>query len=169
MDKFIPKSPDKFLKKDADATLARFGHLNEVVENLTTTETQVATNTADIATNTAAIGLFGYPAGTKIYKAILTSGIGTNPPTVVYEIFNNFGQLTWDYGGSLGVIVASSNDEFTLNKTTIITGPEAKGSGLPTGSGWDWLSEDELEIITYIDGSPGAVLENTYVEILVFP
>lgn len=50
MDKFIPKSPDKFLKKDADATLARFGHLNELVNKLNqAAENVYADNAAALA------------------------------------------------------------------------------------------------------------------------
>lgn len=50
MDKFIPKSPDKFLKKDADATLARFGHLNELVNVINQiTENVYADNAAAVA------------------------------------------------------------------------------------------------------------------------
>jgi hypothetical protein len=31
MEKFVPQSPDKFLRKDADMAPAKFGHLNEIV------------------------------------------------------------------------------------------------------------------------------------------
>jgi len=50
MNKFIPSSPDKFLKKDADATLARFGHLNELVNKLNqAVENVYADNAAALA------------------------------------------------------------------------------------------------------------------------
>ena len=31
MEKFIPQSPDPYLKKDADMSLAKFGHLNAML------------------------------------------------------------------------------------------------------------------------------------------
>ena len=31
MEKFIPQSPDSYLKKDADMSLAKFGHLNAML------------------------------------------------------------------------------------------------------------------------------------------
>lgn len=34
MDKFIPQSPDPFLKKEADMTGARFGHINAIVDEI---------------------------------------------------------------------------------------------------------------------------------------
>ena len=34
MDKLVPLSPDPYIRTDPDATLARFGHLNTVVDNL---------------------------------------------------------------------------------------------------------------------------------------
>lgn len=36
MNKFKPQSPDPFLKKDADMSLAKFGHLNAIVDEITT-------------------------------------------------------------------------------------------------------------------------------------
>ena len=42
MEKFIPQSPDKFLKKDADMSLAKFGHINAVVDQVTANEAAIA-------------------------------------------------------------------------------------------------------------------------------
>lgn len=44
MEKFKPQSPDLFLKKDADMSPAKFGHLNAIVEEVNTLSTNVATN-----------------------------------------------------------------------------------------------------------------------------
>jgi hypothetical protein len=50
MKKFIPKSPDKFLKKEADMSLAKFGHLNEIVSVINQiTDNVYADNTAALA------------------------------------------------------------------------------------------------------------------------
>jgi hypothetical protein len=56
MEKFVPQSPDPFLKKDSDMSLAKFGHINAIVEELNTvnaTVTQIKTNV--YANNAAAI------------------------------------------------------------------------------------------------------------------
>jgi len=42
MDKFIPESPDKFLKKGADMSLAKFGHINAIVDQVTINESAIA-------------------------------------------------------------------------------------------------------------------------------
>ena len=51
MKKFIPQSPDSFLKKEADMVLAKFGHLNAIVENVTANEEVIEVNTTNIASN----------------------------------------------------------------------------------------------------------------------
>ena len=50
MKKFTPASPDALLKKEADMTLAKFGHLNKLVDVINTiTENIYADNTAALA------------------------------------------------------------------------------------------------------------------------
>ena len=77
MKKFIPSSPDKFLKNDEDMSLAKFGHINALAEAVTKTET-------DIATNTAAIAAIPAPTPAPLYLEVdITSAqilaIGTSP------------------------------------------------------------------------------------------
>lgn len=43
MEKFVPQSPDKFLKKEADMTVARFGHINAIVDEQNTIADDVTT------------------------------------------------------------------------------------------------------------------------------
>lgn len=50
MEEFIPVSPDALLKKEADMTLAKFGHLNKLVDVINTiTKNVYADNTAALA------------------------------------------------------------------------------------------------------------------------
>ena len=72
MKKFIPKSPDPFIKKEADQELAKFGHINAIVANL--------------------------PAAPayKQYMAIM-SQTGTNAPTVDQILVNTIGDIVWEY------------------------------------------------------------------------
>ena len=50
LDKFIPQSPDKFLRKDEDMHLAKFGHLNELVRKVNEITNNVyADNAAAVA------------------------------------------------------------------------------------------------------------------------
>lgn len=37
MEKFVPQSPDPFLNKDEDMSLAKFGHINAIVDELNVT------------------------------------------------------------------------------------------------------------------------------------
>jgi hypothetical protein len=46
MENFVPKSPDKFLRKDADMSLAKFGHLNELVRKFNEITNNVYANNA---------------------------------------------------------------------------------------------------------------------------
>jgi len=46
MEKFVPKSPDKFLRKDADMSLAKFGHINELVRKFNEIRDNVYANNA---------------------------------------------------------------------------------------------------------------------------
>lgn len=46
MEKFVPKSPDKFLRKDADMALAKFGHINELVRKFNEIRDNVYANNA---------------------------------------------------------------------------------------------------------------------------
>lgn len=71
MKKFIPKSPDKFLKKEADMSLAKFGHLNEIVSVINQTTNNV------YADNAAAVA-----AGLEVGDFYSTDGTGAAPLNV---------------------------------------------------------------------------------------
>jgi hypothetical protein len=59
MEKFVPQSPDPFLNKDEDMSLAKFGHINAIVDELNGSNsfanfvTQITNNT--YANNAAAL------------------------------------------------------------------------------------------------------------------
>jgi hypothetical protein len=64
MKKFIPKSPDTFLKKEADMSLAKFGHLNEIVSVINQiTDNVYANNAAAIAAGLEVGTLYSTAAG----------------------------------------------------------------------------------------------------------
>lgn len=46
MEKFILLSPDPYLKKDADAALAKFGHLNAMLDMINAAKNNVYANNA---------------------------------------------------------------------------------------------------------------------------
>jgi|TARA_R110001592_G_scaffold349609_1_gene645072 hypothetical protein len=58
--KFIPESPDPFLKTGADMAPAKFGHLNEM---LRMTQREYADDTAAIAAGLKAGELYSRPSG----------------------------------------------------------------------------------------------------------
>jgi hypothetical protein len=70
MEKFIPKSPDKFLKKDADMALAKFGHLNAIVDKINETlYTEVAISSANILSiESSPVQLLPAPGVGKYYE-----------------------------------------------------------------------------------------------------
>lgn len=46
MEKFVPLSPDPYLRKDADATVAKFGHLNAVLDVINAAKNNVYADNA---------------------------------------------------------------------------------------------------------------------------
>lgn len=58
--KFIPESPDPFLKTGADMAPAKFGHLNEI---LRMTQREYADDTAAIAAGLKVGELYSRPSG----------------------------------------------------------------------------------------------------------
>jgi hypothetical protein len=102
MDKFTPKSPDSFIKKDEDATLAKFGHINALVEEV----------------NTLA------PAYT-VYSAILDQS-GVNPPTprdLDYSAGSAFQDTiggTWSYLGVGEYLYTKTGAFTTIEKVAVI-------------------------------------------------
>ena len=80
MDKFKPQSPDPYLKEEVDMSLAKFGHLNAVVDQVTLNEAaitnitnvQTATNYAEVVIDAANIASMGSSAITLL--PALTAG-----------------------------------------------------------------------------------------------
>ena len=58
--KFIPESPDPFLKKGADMAPAKFGHINEI---LRMTQREFADDTAALAAGLQIGELYSKPSG----------------------------------------------------------------------------------------------------------
>ena len=50
MKKFIPQSPDPYIKKEADMGLAKFGHLNAIVAAFSTIDIDVTLTSVELAT-----------------------------------------------------------------------------------------------------------------------
>lgn len=64
--KFVPMSPDPYLKKDEDMTLAKFGHLNRLLMDA---QREYADNATAIEAGLKAGELYSTPAGdVKIVK-----------------------------------------------------------------------------------------------------
>jgi len=56
MNKFRPLSPDPFIIKDADMALAKFGHLNAIIDELNATIASLQAGFTNVyATNAAAL------------------------------------------------------------------------------------------------------------------
>jgi len=59
MKKFIPQSPDKYLVKESNMSLAKFGHLNAIVESLTESENTLDTVEQDLSALTLVVNSIG--------------------------------------------------------------------------------------------------------------
>jgi hypothetical protein len=52
LNKFIPSSPDKNLKKDEDTSLAKFGHLNAIIDYINENNLAEVSITGPVVTET---------------------------------------------------------------------------------------------------------------------
>ena len=93
MKKFIPKQPDPFIKKASDQELAKFGHLNALVDE---------------------IGIIP-----KLYVAQLTQ-VNTDAPEATV-IVNTLGEtLTYHYSGNPGQYYITKGTFFSKLKTVAL-------------------------------------------------
>lgn len=63
MEKFVPQSPDPFLNKDEDMSLAKFGHINAIVDELNVTTALALAAKNNVYTNNALAILGGLSVG----------------------------------------------------------------------------------------------------------
>jgi hypothetical protein len=63
MEKFVPQSPDPFLNQDADMSLAKFGHINAIVDELNTTNNTIASAKNNVYANNVAALAGGLSTG----------------------------------------------------------------------------------------------------------
>ena len=63
LSKFIPLSPDPFIIKDADMSLAKFGHINAIVDAVNTLESSVTSIQNNVYANNAAAIAGGLAVG----------------------------------------------------------------------------------------------------------
>lgn len=116
MDKFIPQSPDPCLQQEADMSLAKFGHINKIVDQVTTNEaaitnittTQTATNYAEVVidnTNIASMssGIVLLPALTAgdyyIFDEIIIESTAPSGNSVTQNSGNSLYLI--EYSGSV--------------------------------------------------------------------
>jgi hypothetical protein len=109
MKKFIPQSPDPFLKKPEDMTLAKFGHLNELVKNITNIEETIAIPTVIPS------GIFGISnaAGVYTYYNQFNDAVAACPVGGTIEQFADYINTYDDLNGSYQTIDKSLN--FNMN------------------------------------------------------
>lgn len=111
-----------------------------------------------------------FPAGTKVYCALLTQ-TGTNAPVATVLGTNTIGSIVWAYG-SAGFFTGTLSAAFPAGKTWLMISPVMTdpSSGVYTGFKFSRTSNDEITLETYFGtDNTNDQLSNQAILILVFP
>ena len=133
LERFIPKSPDPFIRNSQDFEVAKFGHLNTIIEYINsyvvTDSLQLAglgpiTSTARYITDTTGVN-------SAISISTIRVGIGTNTPSSELHIDGHTG-----FGASLKITTNKVNSvAYVQMISDYVTGFEQYQYG---GPGWGW-------------------------------
>ena len=94
LEKFIPRSPDAFIRSTQDFEVAKFGHLNTVVEYINSYVTTDSLQLDGTGPLSATARYITDAAGNLSTLAISTTrvGIGTTSPNTNLEIYGEIGR-----------------------------------------------------------------------------
>lgn len=144
INKFSPVSPDTFLKAGSDMALAKFGHLNYIVDNYNTLDTAVTfgmpveavvTTDFSVASSTTLTAVTGLSTtvvagGTYIFRAYLPITVdGTNGIKIATNgtaTWTSINQTLFAYTGAANTFTmtnstAATPGTFLLDSTTVNT------------------------------------------------
>lgn len=153
INKFSPVSPDTFLKAEKDMALAKFGHLNAIVDAYNTLDTAVTA-----LTNTVT---FGMPVET-----VVTTQFDKTSDTALANV----------PGLSVNVLAGAT---YVFRAYLPVTSPATPGIKIAIAGTSTWTSVNEtayaytasaIATVNNVTATPGAVLTNTaaaYTTILV--
>jgi hypothetical protein len=132
------------------------------------TQADFGTNIATMFPGYASGGGVGYPAGTKMYLALLTQ-TGTNAPVATVLQNTLGGTVVWSYDGS-GLYTATRTGAFTANKTIIFINTGVPDAFLIFSAKWVdansvQVGSADIEGLSYVNG----LLLNTSIQIIVYP
>ena len=124
LERFIPKSPDPFIRNSQDFEVAKFGHLNTIIEYV---NTYVAADSLQLAgtgplTSTARYITDSLGNTSTLAISTVNIGIGTSTPAGKVDIVSDGGgQLLFSrYGGQPQIIIRRSQGTFAA--PTAVTG-----------------------------------------------
>jgi hypothetical protein len=121
MKKFSPKSPDSFLDKGSDMSLAKFGHLNNIIDGINKTNT---------VSGSGATVTLREDQSASVILADRAAGIVFTLPTAKVGLKYTFVVSTSVTSNSFKVITASSSQ---FLQGTIVMGLEATTPGANPG------------------------------------
>jgi len=121
MKKFNPKSPDSFLEKGADMSLAKFGHLNAIVNGINKTNTISSLEATATLTEEQSTSVILLDRAAGITVTLPSAKVGLK---YTFIVSTNLSSATYK------IITASSTQDFI---GTVLVGVEATTPGANPG------------------------------------
>lgn len=137
LNKFIPLSPDPALVDGAAMSLAKFGHINEIVDEVNSLSTNVSTLTTDVSNLTTEVDKLTGNTATVTQTVAISSSVSIN-----------------SYAGVITTVsattAAGSNVAFTVNNNKVTTASKVLLTAVHLGAGIPVFTLDSINNNSFV-------------------